>query len=369
MDLLLTSFGIHTQEDEASKRSVFHRMPPTTLAIRGTYLAPDYMSLLLCDRIIIDSESYSRLTTKRHWSYNALSSLIQALYAEGFVRIEDYSQRLEAYRATIEQRVEQDLEDLDAWRPALRSSGERWSTFIHLIKSDLRSLYELIDRVQFKFEHGIGGTAPMHNYSVRQYLHAASVAMTEMSAAEGDDWTERQILRSYLTYVETNLVLSEVLGAAFYDWSDYQPFYSRKLDERGRLHADRVHKTQQLFEVAFPELVIDSPRRLLRILQDKRIEQLRALVANAVTGKITFDRDFAVRILFEVLSGERAVGRFRSISSYALLPVGFIPVAGTPLQKAAEELAAMPYRSKHAWFYLLTEAKAAELVHRTDSAG
>jgi hypothetical protein len=120
-----------------------------------------------------------------------------------------------------------------------------------------------------------------------------------------------------------------------------------------------VTQVTRLFDITFPEFKPQSASTLLRLLKDKRVESLRALVGDAANGVIEFDREFAVKTLFEVIRTEERIARFRSVTSYALLPAGYIPVVGTPLAKAGEETAGIVFeqtvRTPLNWFYLLSE--------------
>ena len=123
--------------------------------------------------------------------------------------------------------------------------------------------------------------------------------------------------------------------------------------QRGRKQVER------LFTVAFPELAIQDTSALLKVINDKRIQDLRQLIDDAVVGKVQFDEHFAKSVLAEVLQGERKITRFRNVLGYLTLPIGFIPGVGTPVQKLVEEAVGMPVakkvKQKHSWFYMLSE--------------
>jgi hypothetical protein len=96
------------------------------------------------------------------------------------------------------------------------------------------------------------------------------------------------------------------------------------------------------------------------MLRDRRIEALRVLVTAAASGTVVFDDEFARRTLLEVIKAEQRVARFRSIASYGLLPISYLPVVGTPLAKAVEEAigAAFAHSARQSldWFYLISES-------------
>jgi hypothetical protein len=97
----------------------------------------------------------------------------------------------------------------------------------------------------------------------------------------------RNVLRAYLTYVDANLIISHQLDLGFHDWLDFTLFYTTKFLSVGRsedpVQAGR-EQLEKLFTLPFPELAIRSTRALMKALSDKRIDDLRLLVAEAVEG-------------------------------------------------------------------------------------
>jgi hypothetical protein len=148
----------------------------------------------------------------------------------------------------------------------------------------------------------------------------------------------------------------------FHDWLDFTPFYTTKFLSVGKREDETQRgrkEVERLFTVAFPDLAIRDTRALLKVLNDKRIQDLRQLISDAVVGKVQFDDHFAKSVLAEVLRSERKITRFRNILGYLTLPIGFIPAFGTPAQKLIEEAVGAPVakkmKQKHRWFYMLSE--------------
>jgi hypothetical protein len=177
----------------------------------------------------------------------------------------------------------------------------------------------------------------------------------------------RQVLRSYLAYVNANLILSNELGITFHDWLDFTPFYAAKFLSVGK-DRDAVSEGQEqverLFTISFPELAIRDTKALIRALNDKRLDDLRSLVNDAIAGKVKFDEQFAKSVLTEVLDSEKRARKVRNILGYASMPVGFLPWIGTPLQKILEEAIGTPLerklKTKNRWFYMLSEIADSE---------
>jgi hypothetical protein len=181
----------------------------------------------------------------------------------------------------------------------------------------------------------------------------------------------QETLESYLRYVNSNLILSNEIEAGLHDWEDFSPFYQQKFLAVGRDEpaAEKLAQaSSRLFEIAFPEFAIRSPDQLMKLLTDKRVTELRALIDEASKGNISFDEEFARSVFREVLRIERKVGKERRVLGYLTFPVGFIPLVGNFAQLLLQEAVGTvlerrltkPYR----WFYMLSD-----LTRREPSAG
>ncbi|MEM9359260.1 MAG: hypothetical protein AAGB04_24010 [Pseudomonadota bacterium] len=169
-------------------------------------------------------------------------------------------------------------------------------------------------------------------------------------------------LRPYLTYVNANIALSKRLSGMIYDWPDIVPFYEFKAekaadkDAAGNTASTALRK---LFEFTFPEISELDLRTTLKFLKDRRTESLRKTISQALESAEEIDQEFVVRTLREVIGDERTAARRSKLISYATSPLGFVPLVGTPLQKAAEEAADLVSKrvnpSKHPWYIMVSE--------------
>jgi hypothetical protein len=360
MNTVISSFANIADPDSTSqKRSIFHQMPPSSLrAPDGSSLSPDYAVLLVSDQLIVDVNSYDRLTTNRHWSYNRVADLFRALKHEGFIQIEDFSTHLEGTDSDISARVSADMATHD-WNLELRESLDVWSAFINTTAKTLRGLE------QHYVHWGSSDDANdlsflMHSLKSEARREHLSLEYANRRSEEGS-WVA-EVLPAYLTYIHTNIELSRRLRAPIHDWSDYLPFYRRlAAGEQSRM-SQAAAQAEKLFSVSFRELEPTTTAQIMRILTDKRVAALRAMIDSAVRGDIVFDRDFAVATLREALARANRMARFRSLTSYATMPLGLVPVVGTPLSKVAEEVAGATHdriqRRSLDWFYLISEAAA-----------
>jgi len=275
--------------------------------------------------------------------------------------------------------LEQDLRAFDSWVKPLKESLEAWGTLrqravyvagyergIQVGRDWMKDLddvvTELKESVHNALFHHVGAYPPEINS-----LAWAALESSRKRRESRHRKALKEILSSYLSYVNSNIVLSRRLGAGIYDWEDYQPFYQQKFLTVGHSEQPSRHQVQQvnrLFEVAFPDLRIRSIGQLLKVLTDRRIVDLRRIVDGAVRGEVTFDDDYARHILIEVLDAEQRINKLQRMTGYLTLPLGLVPYVGTGLQKVVEEMANRAiesrFRRKHQWFYLLRSATSKE---------
>ena len=83
------------------------------------------------------------------------------------------------------------------------------------------------------------------------------------------------------------------------------------------------------------------------------------MVDDASKGNISLDTDFVKSVFKKVFNIEKEIEKLRNIISYVTLPLGFIPVAGTPIQKLTEEVLTRSMQKKKresfSWFYFISE--------------
>jgi len=379
MELILTSFGAsHLPPRRVQNAGVFYRMPPVSMSDITRGFIPEYAVLLLCERVILDAESWSRLSKGKYDpDYGEVANAFKELYDEGFIKVEDFDSIIDENSNLLERMLEKDLKRLDEWVSPLKESVETWRDFIGSLSEYWREMRGGHLRIwtmpqgrdvdnSANYHHIAGclhdakntGAHALNNFHL---LEEAMKSATKRRRAE-----YRRVLRNtlteYLAYVNANLILSQTLQAGFHDWYDFAPFYREKFLTVGKEKTEeqkRIDKVKQLFEISFPEFVYWDAKGLIKALKDKRIVELRTLVEKAARGEVTFDRDFANRVLQEVIGIEQRVSRLRSIISYVTLPIGFVPWIGTPAQKATEEiishLAEAKAKKEFRWFYLISK--------------
>ncbi|MBD3343021.1 MAG: hypothetical protein GF353_28245 [Candidatus Lokiarchaeota archaeon] len=387
MELLLTSFGlshIYPYEDNTNF-DLFYRMPPIKMTKVGKNFLMDFSVLLLCDRLIIDQITFDKIiNNKVHWAYKSVAETLHLLSNEGFLRIEDFTSILHANRSLLDKMLEKDLENIEHWFSIFKSSNEIWNAFVTSMVGHIRNEISLKDELDklldippfqrgFKKEYSLETKNSLSNFHVRN--HILSVFFENFirnyhnhnpmsNQKNGINHIFKDEIRNYLAYINSNLVLSHYFNSGFYDWDDFSPFYKDKFLTIGKEefpNEREIKNLRQLFDISFPDYSIQNPKEFIKLLRDKRIDDIRKLVHGSVEDDITFDIDFARKTLQEVLNIERTLSKRRNIVSYITMPLGFIPMVGTPIQKAVEESILVPTelkkRKKFRWFYLISNIK------------
>ena len=371
MDMLLTSFGLSHLAPE--KESLFYRLPPYTLSLVNRQLMSDFSMLLLCDKVIVDRQSFNRLMDvgmRDHWRYADIytqtSELLRVLYDEGFVRLEDFEGVIESYRPLLEEMLELECKSIDVWVPPLRESVALWKeSFNRIFDAPIDSCFPDSDsKEELNRRVSDFGSYYAHGLCYIASEEFVDEALKSSRSRRKSNYRQALIatLKIYLAYINANIVLTRHFDCSFHDWSDMRPFYQTKFTRIGIPQPPNqveIEKLNCLFDVSFPEFTFWRPHAIVRALRDSRITELRKLVVDATRDETTFDKEFANRVLSEVLTIERKVANMRNIVSYATMPLGFIPIAGTPIQKLAEEVVMKPLerklRKKFNWFYLISE--------------
>jgi hypothetical protein len=394
MKVMLTSFGIeHSLLATDGESTMFHCMPPVSFQRINQAFMPDYELLLLCDTVIMDEASFDQLLHGSVAAYSKVADTFRALKSEGRIELEDFSSTLRPHTELLKTMIDHDIRLLDQWVVPLRESLEIWEHFsemsMDLMQAERKKRF---DPYRFFYtppthgytefcghhrgfrSHDIENLTVHNLHSELKTFEISSIIVSEaLRSSEKRKRKEyraalRDVLRGYLAYVDVNLILANQLDVGFHDWLDFTPFYAAKflsVGKDGTEVEENRSQLERLFTVPFPDLAIRDTRSLTKALNDKRVEDLRDLVAQAARGEVQFDESFAKAVLLEVFQQSERAKKWRNVVGYATLPIGFIPFIGTPAQKAVEEGVGIPLeksmKRKHRWFYMLSDiAKSAE---------
>lgn len=368
MDLILSSFGIGPNRTDSFSPLFFDRMPPALFCNRKQQFVPDFGALLVAENIILDTATSEALGKGKSQLFKGYSEVLRVLTGEGLVRTEDYSAILHDRKSDLESAIASDLEHGLDLLPVLRQSTEKWHKALSLMRDDpfREILNEELRENQHEFSMHMHITGNSLSHAQLAYEYRKMMLDSETESADKLSDKELEILAPYITYTNANLILSESLGGGVFDWPDIVPFYNHKARTSLTTEPSEGFRAssalRKIFELTFPELGEMDTHEVLKILKDKRIRRLREMVSSVLENDEDIDPEFVVRVLREVIGDERRAKKLSKIVSYATLPLGLIPMAGTPLQKAAEEAADFAFSKvkepKHSWYFMVNEVLA-----------
>jgi hypothetical protein len=362
MKILLTSYGLGW--DVVGYNSLPERIdgvPPLSFKQSSSEYIPDFSVLLLCENLVMNETTFNMIIENRWGRFSeSYSKAFQALKDEGFITLKKFYTEIRDNSDTLKRMLDRDLKHLDVWMSALKESCDIWRRFLERASKDDELIKEIHNYKAIR--KPISGQDLLNVEKLE--LERVSEALkfpSRLRHAEYRAAVHRE-MEIYLTLVNANLLLAKEYDCSIYDWADHGPFYREKFLSIGAdgVPGERnIQLVKKLFEIAFPELKVDNVKTLIRVLKDKRIVELRQLINSAAKGELKFDLVFAKRILNEVVKTEQKIDRIRKYVSYITLPLGFIPIIGTPIQKVAEELAVIPFKrsakNKLSWYYMLSE--------------
>jgi len=372
MKIMLTSFGIDQGEIDAGRYlhfschaipppahslannwirinmryQPFRKMPPLDMRSIANGLAPEYSLLILCDKLVFDSDSFSYLTEYPDDPlFGAAGHTLSLLKREGFLELRDYRAILAENGDLLTRMTQNDLMSVGQWSDAMRNSSRIWREFVGSLGS---------------FFDGAASRSGLNTKNLSDHVkqHDKIAAMLDAQPL----LFRREKVSAYLSYVNANLILSNEMEAGLHDWEDFQPFYHRKFPAVGRENAELpalAVASRQLFDIAFPEFAIQSPEHFMKLLTHRRIGELRSLIEEASRGGVEFDENFARSVFHEVIGAERTLGKRRRLLGYLTFPIGFLPFVGNYAQflaeQGAESLMERRLKKKFRWFYLLSD--------------
>lgn len=371
MDLMLTSFGLSSFVSNPEESNLFYRMPPAIMSNKVGALVLDASVLLLCDRIIVDKQSFERLQEISHPLFEHVYDMIYVLFNEGFVVFEDYDLILAEHSELSNEMLKRDMRRLNDWLQIFKHSLEAWRVFSKRIRDSTSDFYknppnnlseedDLNLSSALSITHTVANVGGLAAWEIQEVEKALNTPIRKRDAEQRQFF--RDTIQSYLSYINANLIISNALEAGFHDWEDMSPFYREKFLNIGRPHfphENDIGQMRKLFDLTFPEFSFWDPRGVVKALKDSRIKDLRLLVQEAVSGATEFDHEFARKTLVDVLTTEQKISRIRNIVSYVTIPVSFVPWVGTVLEKGIDEIAGKVVEKKlrrdYKWFYLISE--------------
>jgi hypothetical protein len=342
-------------------------LPPVFGAIRGIEFVPDWRLPLLFDRLVLDEMNFEHLTTSTRRDFSHLSEFLRLLHREGRVHLENFPSRLSKAKSLISGLIEADVQSNADWRETLISSAEISEEFARTIESEVMhadAKYHELNAL-YKSRASIAIRAILNRVAIEPHLNHATSSLNDAKAQSirADSMAHlRDHLKWELTHVNAVLSLSLELMVPFSDWSPYGPFYAGKAYTAVRDGAsaqNHISALSRILELTFSEFQPSSLDHFVRCLDDKRVEDLRALVQDVADGAVLFDEAYVRDVFHRVLDAREQLWFRSKISGLILNVLGIIPYVGLPLQltlsylvdKVLEKRASRGAR----WFYLLRE--------------
>jgi hypothetical protein len=372
------------------------RLPPFSIAEIEKRFTADFSLLLLFDTIQIDRQTIWTLENPdESWilkqnrkeakdglptnipdewvrqAYESLHRSLIRLQDEGFIEIVDCNGILRPQQEKLDQMLSDDLESLRCWIEPLRESMAIWQQYTKAVRT---FLYNPDDET--KGNAYVKGFDSVELYDLRSCIHNQSCISGGLSfllkALENRDEDcddsgryeaqARHSFSDYLRYVNASIVLSASLGSALHDWSDYLPLYQAKIRmiHRAAPHARTDNnEPHKLFSLILPRFSGLDDKKLLSILKDSRIRELRQSIDKAVAENCLMDEEFVHTILRDVIEDQYRFGCSKKVEGYVTAPLHCMQPVGA-LEKSVEQTAGgAPYSEQRhngpPWFYLSAE--------------
>lgn len=333
-------------------------MPPLGQfqATRG--FIPDYSVLLMFDEYVMDAEASERISSEAAW-LGEWPELVRILADEGALSVIDV--QLEAARVSA---IRGGMLRRDMRRP------ERWAGAM----AHHDSLVAQVDRA-----FGFDGTAkqsfnwkadlknlPGYRSDDGEYhmLSGCPLMPPHKSNHVDDELRERALgeLVSELREVNATLAVAAYHDLVPMPWAPYAKYMAQKsaplrISETTDLAAARL-----FFEVAFPRYRPETLAQFARLRADKRIKDLREAIRKAAASGDVLDPAYPQRVLEQVLSLERRVGKIRKVTGWLSTAADLLPIPGIGvLSKVAEEASGAVVerraRKSLSWFYLISNGR------------
>ncbi len=240
MDVLLTSFGLGMKERD--RTSMFHRMPPLYLGERDDRFRfhIDYASLFMFERVIVDERSYERALagdigddSTRWMPPDMLETVKQGaaeyaevlteLQASGRLLTKDFDGIIAKSGDLLERSTAADMKDIPRWRRPLESAVLEWSQVNERLRNGLGyarrdapslDVGQEEERALMVVAHILGGAGAYAYHIVDVLKRWKKKQPPEMRSMC------RELLRDYLSYTNSNLILSFACQAPFIDWME-----------------------------------------------------------------------------------------------------------------------------------------------------
>ena len=373
MDALSTAFGrdYRFPRLEPEESPEFYGMPVGQVLASNSHLIPDVAPYILNDTVIMDAGFYKRLARHPSETYTEIAKFYKSAIRAGRLRLVDFEGVLSANRATLDQMLSIDLEDIEPWVPRILESMEIWQTIIGkstelerlILNNSNTDNYPAYFR---SFGHSIRYSVPFLLRHARSIAWSAYLEFDLIKALQYKSHRNTKEKRTILSemisqrlaYVNSNILLSRHFGASLYDWDDISPFYKRKFAQIGQdapdLDEDQT-QLQTLFSLLFPTKILTDYDAFFEAAASDRVSELKELCRSAARGEIAFDHAFAASVWEEQLKWSSEKLALSRRISWWTSPLNFVPNVNPALpfigQKLAEKADSLINEEPHPWLF------------------
>jgi hypothetical protein len=333
----------------------------------------DYSSLLLVDKIIIDSGSYDYIHQKCCPYLSPMKDTVNRLLDENLLRLVDYEAIAIKQNNAIRERVNILLETPEYW---LSTARNHWKLYKKEIPELIYRYGDNVDHNLEKMHFGVyvalKNSGANVNSKEAEWLHKLLESRkNNLSNNEKDGL--REIVRPLLSQIVFNHLLRVELGCPFIDWDDLTPYYMRignPLWSDKKSDDELLTKCQHIFTCVLPELKPSSINEVIKFIRKRSaVSSLKTEIRRSIKEGIQLDDIWARNIRDEANLAQITIRKRQRILSWVSLFAG-VPIHNLPsafeaavslghelLPEAISSVVEKRGLKEFEWYYALLEVK------------
>jgi len=332
-NIFFPSFGLHLP-GIACPLQEQNVHPLCTITSEGLDL--DYSVLMAFDKLIIDEAARAHVFERSRGYLRPMRDTLLALEGEDFTRVVDFGEAAKRHEATILERADALLEDIDAWR---KSAADHWRLYQPILQPLLDQYKGYCDLDQERLHFGVYCYLRRQSdrINISEGLRLNKFVSSRAKLRNNSDRELlRDLIRPLMQHAILNILLREDLESPFLDWDDLSIFYGAI--GRRQIHGDRKSlgevgvRSREAFTTAIPEL---RPKTVREFIEFKRVNHatktFREELQRATRNGEKLDQRWAARVRNEatkaLLTQRKNVRRLR----WMLLPLKLVPIPGAHL--------------------------------------
>ncbi len=353
--LILPSFGGHIFEGVSPDYSAPSLHIPPVVDVDGLWNL-DFTSLLLFDRVIVDSQSVEFVQHSRLKVHRSLRETIAVLADQGFLEVRDYGEIARRSSDELRSMDEAEAAAKSVWRKAGRGSIGIWKQKA-LPATDIRS------RFSFAIWYYMLQNGGAFTFEEAERLERIALEVGKKEARLRNELHEFAS-QTYLRQVHLNLILARELAGTVLDWENIQPFYHEKLLRvaGGRDERNQRAKLKELFTMGLPDYQPRNAKEFLRLASDRRLSRLREIITYAAQTGESVDQRFVQSSLRELMDSRERADRLRKRTAWITSPLLLLHLPGHLIREVIVEglhhAAKTKIEEQYSWPTLIIDSAA-----------